>query len=409
MGVSKSLGRLRGWSALDVSPAAVDYAAANYRRSNLAFIQASVTAIPISGKSLDLIVAYELIEHLPEWQLLLEECRRLLAPGGQLIISTPNKFYYAEHRKLTGPNPFHVHEFEFDEFREELKKFFPHVSLYTQNHAQGIVFSAVARESPSLAPSAPITDIRLETGGSDIETAHFYLAVCALSPQTGSPTFIHIPKTSNVLREREQHIELLEGELAQKDKWLADARAEHERLLELFARQQDELDARRVWAEKMNQELDEGRAIIEKLNREIEQRNLWAETLNQELEHSRATIERLNSELEQRAEWASQLNTRMVEAGRRIVELQEELAAEQSKAGAAIAALEKENLAKTTWAENLNTQLAATEQELQERTRWAQDLDRQRAELLEQLDLVKSSRWVKLGRKLNVGPNLEGK
>ena len=63
------------------------------------------------------MVAFEVIEHLEDWRDFLREVRRVLAPRGQFIVSTPNKLYYTESRGATGANPFHVHEFDFEEFR----------------------------------------------------------------------------------------------------------------------------------------------------------------------------------------------------------------------------------------------------------------------------------------------------
>ena len=42
-----------------------------------------------------------------------------------------------------------------------------------------------------------------------------------------------------------------------------------------------------------------------------------------------------------------------------------------------------------------------------ERTLWAQRTETLRAELAAQLDLVRVSRWMRLGRKLGLGPDLE--
>jgi queuine/archaeosine tRNA-ribosyltransferase len=44
------------------------------------------------------------------------------------------------------------------------------------------------------------------------------------------------------------------------------------------------------------------------------------------------------------------------------------------------------------------------ERDLEERTVWAQRLDREKQELEQQLALVRISRWIKLGRKVGLGP-----
>jgi hypothetical protein len=50
--------------------------------------------------------------------------------------------------------------------------------------------------------------------------------------------------------------------------------------------------------------------------------------------------------------------------------------------------------------------LEAAETTVVERTLWAQRAEKLRADLAAQLDLIRVSRWVKLGRKFGVGPNL---
>ncbi len=50
--------------------------------------------------------------------------------------------------------------------------------------------------------------------------------------------------------------------------------------------------------------------------------------------------------------------------------------------------------------------LEQTEQELLERTAWAQRLVQEKAQLEEQVNLVRASRWIKLGRKVGLGPAL---
>ena len=289
----------------------------------------------------------------------------MLVPAGQFIVSTPNKLYYAETRERAGPNPFHVHEFEFGEFRDELSAVFPHISLFLENHVEGVIFRPVEPNETA--------DVRIDAGESKPADAHFFVAVCAHRPQTGNPSFVYIPKAANVLRERERHIALLEDEIAAKNRWL----------------------------EKAQQELAE---------------------LNDQHQKQEA-------ELERRSQWAEGLNAQLRETGARIAALQEEMAAEQAAARrvigdyeAKVAELEQENRAKTEWALETERRLGAeleekgaelarcveilhqVEKTLEERTAWAGKLQAETHGLRRQLGMYEASRWMKLGRKFGLGP-----
>jgi len=91
---------------------------------------------------------------------------------------------------------------------------------------------------------------------------------------------------------------------------------------------------------------------------------------------------------------------------------------------AKIAALEQENREKTAWAQDTETRLTAeiqqiakqhseavaalerSDAELQVRTAWALRLEGEKRQLEEQLNMVRASRWIKLGRKVGLGPAL---
>ena len=121
---SAELARTAGHvTGIDVSIDAIDYARTNFGAPNISFETGNCTSLP--DGPFDQIVAFEVIEHLPEWRAFLHEVRRTLAADGHFLVSTPNKLYYAESRGESGNNPFHVHEFEYAEFHAELRAVFP--------------------------------------------------------------------------------------------------------------------------------------------------------------------------------------------------------------------------------------------------------------------------------------------
>src|SRR3954451_7528085 len=246
---------------IDCAAEAVGFAREHYRLPNLQFEQASCTALPHKDASFDLVVGFEVIEHLENWRDFLREVRRVLAPNGQFIVSTPNKSYYTESRGADGANPFHVHEFEFEEFRAELKAIFPYVSLFLENHVGGVTFQ----------PHEPgnTVEVRVDAGEPAPNESHFFVAVCAHRPQLGNPTFVYVPRAANVLREREKHIALLEHELGEKDAWLQKALAEHQALMTKFAALEAELKKSNRWAAELNAEIAERRARIGSLQDEL--------------------------------------------------------------------------------------------------------------------------------------------
>ena len=355
----------RGVLGVDASTYAIAYACEHYSAPNLRFVAASCAALPLADASVDLLVAFEVIEHLAEWQRFLAEARRVLAPGGQFIVSTPNKAYYAESRRQTGPNPYHVHEFDFDEFSAQLRVLFPEITLFLQNHVEGIGFQPLETQAES------VPQVRTGDGQADPGEAHFFLAVCSLEPQPAASAFLYLPGAGNVLRERELHIARLEAELATKDHWLEDLRTEKQGLVNLFRAQ----------------------------TAELERSNQWAHD-NEELLHSaQERIVVLQQELE-----------------KTIAGYQASIAAYQAQVGE----LEGENRAKAEWAARLDAELQAKGKELLgciqlldtaestvvERTAWAQRLNGELQQIEALLTMVRASRWVRLGRTVGLGPEL---
>jgi ubiquinone/menaquinone biosynthesis C-methylase UbiE len=354
-------------TGLDLSNDAIEFARGHYARHNTKYIAASCLDLPFPAGSFDLVVAFEVIEHLAEFRRFLDESARVLAPTGLFIVSTPNRLYYTESRAKSGPNPFHEHELEAAEFHAELSRLFPHVTLLVQNHVECFAFATT--------PLSPV-DARLEGDSGPIEDAHFFIALCSVAEPPHARSFIYVPRSANLLREREHHIRLLDDELRTTQDWLTQTQHDRNRLLERHTELHESYEAQNRWATRLDADLKAAHADL------------------------RAAVERIE-------------------------QLQMELAAEQ-QAGAAVAAgyeskvreLEAENVAKTQWAietdQRLSAEIQRVTQELVEcvrllqtaedtvveRTVWAQELEAR-------LNAVRASRWVKLGRKLGLGPAVQ--
>jgi ubiquinone/menaquinone biosynthesis C-methylase UbiE len=124
-------------TGVDIDTATVQAAAERYQAPNLQFRQGSITSIPLPEDSFDVVVSFETLEHLAEHDQMLCEIRRVLRPGGLLVISSPDKEYYTDVPQYH--NPFHVKELYKEEFRRLLQQYFPHVQLLTQQSFTGSV------------------------------------------------------------------------------------------------------------------------------------------------------------------------------------------------------------------------------------------------------------------------------
>ena len=173
------------------------------------FVRGDCTALPFSDDSLDLVVALEVIEHLAGWAEFVRETARVLAPSGAFLVSTPNRPCYRASRKR--PNPYHVHEFDYGEFRAALAGTFAHCTVFLENHVPAIALTS-ARPRQARA--------RFEGSWSDPRKAHFFVGVCSMEPKDPPPDLAYVPESGNVLHERESHI-------AELNEWVAALEARH--------------------------------------------------------------------------------------------------------------------------------------------------------------------------------------
>lgn len=92
------------------------------------------TCLRFGNAFFDVIISLETIEHLTGYREMVAEFGRIVKPGGVIIISTPNIKISSPDGKIV--NPFHVHEFTYEELADLLKTEFSEVKIYGQKYTR---------------------------------------------------------------------------------------------------------------------------------------------------------------------------------------------------------------------------------------------------------------------------------
>jgi SAM-dependent methyltransferase len=87
------------------------------------FVRGDVTRAPFAAGTFPLVVSFQVIEHLEDPTPYLSEMARLVAPGGAVLVTTPNRL------RSEGVNPYHVHEYVADELEALLRGHFERVEM----------------------------------------------------------------------------------------------------------------------------------------------------------------------------------------------------------------------------------------------------------------------------------------
>ncbi|HBA48965.1 MAG TPA: glycosyl transferase family 2 [Lachnospiraceae bacterium] len=259
-------------TGLDIDGETVERAQVSYAgQANLCFLQGSIAAIPLEDESVDVVVSFETIEHVPEllqFQFL-NEIGRVLKRDGILIMSTPNKEIYSDLYNYK--NEFHVKEFYHDEFQAFLKLKFKYVKLFNQAFQIALIMTdCEGKEGP--------LNCYLRRPGYD-QNGKYYIAIA-----------------SNVPLEEDHFASVYLGDSGEYDRTI-------QRILTL----QQEEEARNEHIRKLNEEAEAARESISRLQAENEERNTHIGRLdaqidekNREAAQARETIQKLQEESEER-------------------------------------------------------------------------------------------------------------
>lgn len=118
-------------TCVDYDISAVEHVRARYPRVEM--LHGNLAQLPLPDASVDTVVNFQVIEHLWDQAQFLRECFRVLRPGGELLVSTPNRITFSPGRD-TPLNPFHTRELNAVELTELLVDAGFEVSVMTGVH-----------------------------------------------------------------------------------------------------------------------------------------------------------------------------------------------------------------------------------------------------------------------------------
>jgi len=152
---------------IDISSEMISEARKSVKKG-LSFEQMDGTGLRFPNNYFDVVVSLEVIEHIVDAENCLSEIKRVLNPGGLLLLSTPNGEILPSYINASTINPIHIREYAYPELEALLSNHFHISSVFVQGWASkkrnlmwvvsliimhrvnknlGILFSRVARKS----------------------------------------------------------------------------------------------------------------------------------------------------------------------------------------------------------------------------------------------------------------------
>jgi 2-polyprenyl-3-methyl-5-hydroxy-6-metoxy-1,4-benzoquinol methylase len=114
-------------TAIDLDARAIEFASG---RRSARFVLADAADMPFKDESFDSVIGFQVLEHLPDASAdrFISECHRVLRPGGNVILATPNKAF----RLMPGQKPFnpeHIRELTPRQVREIMAGRFDDITI----------------------------------------------------------------------------------------------------------------------------------------------------------------------------------------------------------------------------------------------------------------------------------------
>jgi len=129
-------------TGVDYSADAIVFCKKTWRGANLRFEHVDLSRPEGFDDTFDLVLNFQVLEHIEDDRAFLRALRARLAPGGVLLLTTPNRLMSFSE------NPYHVREYTAEELRRLLQGVFGSVTLRgMRGNAKVVAFDEARRRS----------------------------------------------------------------------------------------------------------------------------------------------------------------------------------------------------------------------------------------------------------------------
>ncbi|MCC3419285.1 MAG: methyltransferase domain-containing protein [Microcoleus sp. PH2017_07_MST_O_A] len=306
---------------VDIDSKSVEYANQKYGdRPNLEFVVGACEAIPLPSQSVDIVTSFETIEHHNKHEEMMQEIKRVLKPGGLVIISSPNRLTYSDLPEYS--NPFHVKELYDYQFISLLNRHFKHVKIYGQRLATGsFVFPLKEPSQPSFK-AYTFDDSEVNQKVCSLEAPIYFIAICSDEVIDVQPAIdsIYIDKPDDLFKENQVA--------------LAESQSQLHQTKALLSQYQSQLHQTEVILMQCQSQLQDTEAVLEESQSQLQD-------IEAVLEESQSQLHQTQTELAQSQSQLHQTQTELAQSQSQLHQAQTELAQSQSQLHETQAVLEQ--------------------------------------------------------------------
>ncbi|MEH2413099.1 class I SAM-dependent methyltransferase, partial [Nostoc sp.] len=277
---------------VDINSEVVEYATNEYStHNNVRFLVGSCDSVPLPDNSVDVVTSFETIEHHDKHEEMMQEIKRVLKPGGVLIISSPNRLTYSDEPKYS--NPFHVKELYYDELAALLRRYFGYVEIYGQRIAIGSFIFKLENSEANVFKAYRTDGNQVEQKVSSLNVPIYFFAICSNKSFTTKPDIdsVYIDSQDDLLKLMEIGLHQTQTELERSQSQLQDTQAE-------LQRSQSQLQQTQTELERSQSQLQDTQAELQRSQSQLQQTQTELERSQSQLQDTQAELQRSQSQLQ---------------------------------------------------------------------------------------------------------------